>query len=161
MMMRTILAFATLATVLGAAGCGRADSGHAGMEGAAADSQMGGMAGMPGMAAEGGSPVERLMQAVDSSLQRTADASPESLAAMLPAHRSALANLIAEMNAEMRAMSMTGDAAWNATVDSLRRDLVALAEMPPTELAGAMPAHGARAQRLMEMHRAMMRGMKM
>jgi hypothetical protein len=105
--------------------------------------------------------MERMMAAMDTTLRRADGASADSLALLLPAHRRAVANLIAEMNTEMRGMNMTGDAAWTAVIDSLRQDLVALPEMGRAELARAMPPHRSRISRLMEMHRMMMRGMKM
>jgi hypothetical protein len=51
---------------------------------------------------------------------------------------------------------MMPDAQWNATADSLRQDLTRMPEMSAQELEAAMPAHNARMQRLMDMHRAMM-----
>lgn len=161
-MMSKTLECGMLAVLVAVTACGgTANADHDGTDGAGADTQMAGMAGMPGMAAGTGSTTERLMHAMDSSLQRTDGASVDNLSALLPAHRSALANLIAEMNYEMRVMGMTGDAIWTATIDTLRRDLVALADMRPAELVQAMPAHRARVQRLSAMHRTMMRHMKM
>jgi hypothetical protein len=79
----------------------------------------------------------------------------DSLKAMLPTHRQTAANLIAQMNREMRQMNMPADPAWTATVDSLRQDLVRMPEMGAAELQSAMPAHAARLGRLMRMHRSM------
>ena len=49
------------------------------------------------------------------------------------------------------------NAAWAATVDSLRKDLVRLPELSGAELTAMMPAHMARITRLSEMHQKMMR----
>jgi hypothetical protein len=74
---------------------------------------------------------------------------------MLPTHRQMAANLLAEMNREMRRMKMVADPAWTVTVDSVRQDLVRLPELGAAELQSAMPAHQARLNRLMGMHQAM------
>ena len=151
-----------LAMVLAGCGTGNGNGDASDQAAAAADSQMPAMPGMPGMA--GGadaSLVDRMMASMDTALQRSDGVAADSLAALLPAHRQAVANLIAEMNAEMRGMSMTGDAAWTATIDSLRQDLVAFPELGRDALARAMTTHRGRVVRLMEMHRSMMRGMRM
>jgi hypothetical protein len=113
-----------------------------------------GMKGMPGMQGAGSGTMSR-MQADMRSMQ---GAGGDSLKAMLPVHRQMAANMIAEMNREMRDMNMGADAAWTATVDSLRQDLVRMPEMGASELQSFMPAHQARLERLMEMHRAMSPG---
>jgi hypothetical protein len=69
--------------------------------------------------------------------------------------------MLARMNREMRDMNMTADAAWNATVDSLRQDLTRMPELTGSELEAIMPGHRARMMRLMEMHRTMMSEMQM
>jgi hypothetical protein len=80
---------------------------------------------------------------------------------MLPIHRQMAANMIAQMNREMGGMNMGADAGWTATVDSLRQDLVRMPEMGGSELQSFVPAHHARLERLMQMHQAMMGGVKM
>jgi hypothetical protein len=80
---------------------------------------------------------------------------------MVPAHRQMTANMLAEMNAEMKKMNMSGDAGWNALADSVRQDLTHLPEMSARELTDFMPAHQARMTRLMQMHQAMTKNMKM
>jgi hypothetical protein len=101
------------------------------------------------------------MEEMQAHLQGMHGASGDSLRAMLPAHRQMTANMLASMGREMREMDMKGDAAWEATADSLRQDLVRMPEMGAAELKGFMPAHQARLERLMEMHRRMSGGMKM
>ena len=76
-------------------------------------------------------------------------------------HRQMVANMIAQFNKDMRDMNMPGDNAWNATVDSLRQDLMRMPEMRASELQQFMSAHGPRVTRLMESHRKMMSDMKM
>ena len=78
---------------------------------------------------------------------------------MLPKHRQLVANMIARMNGEMRDMQMASDAEWSTTVDSLRTDLVRLAELSDAELTAMMPAHLAQANRLSTMHGKMLGAM--
>jgi hypothetical protein len=72
-----------------------------------------------------------------------------------------VANMIATFNTEMRTMNMPGDASWQATVDSLRSDLVHVPTMSATELKLFLPGHTQRITHLMQMHRDMMATMKM
>lgn len=136
----------------------------------AADTAAGGMAGMGdmrGMAGtdhgamkgmmEGGG----MMDQMQGHMRMMDSAGADGMAAMMPMHRQMVANMIAQFNREMRDMNMQTDAAWTATVDSLRRDLVRLPELSGGELQSFMPEHHGRMMRLMEMHRTMMQNMKM
>ena len=146
---------ALLAAAL-AAGCGARDERGAAADSAAPDTAAaaGGMAGMAGMAMES----TRMMDAMRAHLAALDGASGDSLRAALPAHRRQLANMIAQMNREMRDMRMAGDASWDAAVDSLRQDLTRLPDLGAAELARAMPEHRGRVERLMAAHRGMMGG---
>ncbi|MBI4543968.1 MAG: hypothetical protein HY703_02085 [Gemmatimonadetes bacterium] len=115
----------------------------------------GGMPGMPGMQAGG------MMGQMQTHMQMMRGLSADSMKAMLPTHRQMVANMISQMNRDMRDMNMAADAQWNATVDSLRQDLTRMPEMGAQELHAFMPPHGARVMRLLEMHRSMMAGMNM
>lgn len=118
---------------------------------------MGGMSGMSGMSGmQGGDMMAQMQAHMDTVMNASADRAK----AMLPMHRQMVANMLAQMNQQMRSMNMAADAAWTATVDSLRQDLVRMPEMRPAELKAAMPAHQARIMRLMEMHRSMMGAMQ-
>ena len=123
------------------------------------------MPGMPGMGMEGAGGMQGggsgMMGRMGDHMQMMQGMSGDSMRAMLPMHRQMVANMIASMNREMREMNMPADAAWSATVDSLRSDLVAMPEMDAAELEALMPAHHRRAMRLMEMHSEMMDGMDM
>ena len=121
----------------------------------AADTTMSGMQGMGGT--QGGG----MMQEMQAHMRAMQGAGGDSLKAMLPTHRQMAANMIAQMNREMRDMNMAADTGWTATVDSLRQDLVRMPEMDAAELQAFMPAHQARLERLMQMHSSMMQGMKM
>jgi hypothetical protein len=83
----------------------------------------------------------------------------DSMKAIVPMHRQMVANLIAQLEREMRDMNMTGDAAWNATLDSLRQDLRVMPELSAQALRDFMPAHSSRVRRVVEMHRSMMANM--
>lgn len=155
----------TLALVLATAACGSEEP----KEGAsrseapasaapASQGSMQGMEGMQGMPGMEGSGTTDQMQA---HMRAMHGAGADSLQAMLPMHRQMAANMIAEFNREMRGMNMSGDAAWDATVDSLRQDLVRMPEMGAEELRSFLPGHETRLTRLMEMHRSMMADMKM
>lgn len=97
---------------------------------------------------------------VQVQLQIMQGAVRDSLKAMLPMHRQMTENLIAELHREMRRMNVSGDAAWIATVDSLRQDLARMPGMDGEELWSFFPEHGARLNRLAEMHRSMMKDRK-
>ena len=93
------------------------------------------------------------MAAMQAHLRMMQGASADSMRAMMPMHRQMAANTLAQMNREMRDMNMAGDAAWTATVDSVRQDLARMPEPNAVDMA----AHHARMTRLMEMHQRMMR----
>ena len=95
------------------------------------------------------------MDSMETHMRMLDGMSGEQMKAMLPAHRQMVANMLSQMNQEMRSMNMSGDPQWTATADSIRQDLIHMAEMSPQELNRAMPAHHARITRLMEMHRKM------
>lgn len=127
--------------------------GMSGMKGMGADSGgAGGMMGMSGMTS--------MMGDMQKQMDGMMKATPEQMKAMMPAHRQMAANMLAGMNAEMRKMNMGGDAAWTATVDSVRNDLRHMPDLNGREMMAAMPAHHARMKRIMTMHQAMTQGMK-
>lgn len=148
----------TLAAALALAACSNGESGDAAdtSQAPAAQDTAGTMSGMGGM--EGMSGMTEQMQA---HMRMMDGASGDSIAAMLPMHRQMVANMISTMNREMQGMDMSGDAAWTATIDSLRQDLTRMPEMSAPELGQFMPDHRARVMRLMESHRSMMANMKM
>jgi hypothetical protein len=120
---------------------------------------MGGMSGMGAMKGVGGMMDSSMMRMVDSmriSMTRMDAMSPAQMEAMMGAHRQMAANMLAQMNSEMRSMNMSPDAAWTALVDSVRQDLVRLPDVPSSQLKTFMAAHRARMDRLMTMHRDMM-----
>jgi hypothetical protein len=161
-----IAALAALALALSLSACSRdarqADSSSTMTSKATGDSAkasgmpMAGMGGMNGMSGMTG-----MMTEMNTHMQSMMKASGEQMKGMVPAHRQMTANMLAEMNAEMKKMNMSGDAGWNALADSVRQDLTHLPEMSARELTDFMPAHQARMTRLMQMHQAMTKNMKM
>lgn len=160
--MRTItyiVALAVVGTVVACGGSG-GDTGEAG-----ADPARGApMAEMPGMdhgsgMQDGGMGTmtsEGMIGEMRSHMERIQGAGADSLGQLMPAHRQMAANLLAQMNAEMRQMNMSPDSTWNALVDSVRQDLVRMPELAPGDMVGFMAAHLERMRRLMERHGAMM-----
>lgn len=73
-------------------------------------------------------------------------------------HRQMAANMLTQFNREMAQMNMPDDAAWRATVDSLRQDLARMPEWSAAEMQQMLPGHRARMLRLMEVHGSMMGG---
>ena len=119
---------------------------------------MAAMEGMPGMGAMASG---SMMDQMQSHMAMMRQAGEDSLAAVMPMHRQMLANMIAQMNREMRDMGMAPDQEWEATIDSLRSDLRTMPEMTPAEMQSAMEAHQARIDRVIGMHRSMMEQMSM
>lgn len=117
-----------------------------------------GMDSMPGMQGMQG---DGMMARMTSHMQVMQSANADSLSSMMPMHRQMVANMLSTMNREMRSMNMPGDAAWNATMDSVRRDLATMPELSAAQLQDLMPEHRARVMRLLEMHQAMMKDMDM
>ena len=155
-----------LAAALLVAACGGEDESGAADDTARsrdAAGATGGMANMEGMQGMGGMEGGQggMMADMQMHMQMMSGMSGDSMHAMLATHRQMMANMIAQMNREMRDMNMAGDEAWTATMDSLRSDLRNMAEMDAGGLRALMPEHHRRAMRLMEMHRQMMAGMQM
>lgn len=155
--LRTVTA--VLASIILLAACGQREDApeipaEAEVESSGGMENMPGMAGMEGV--QGG-----MMEDMSTHMQMMHGASGDSIEAVLPMHRQVVANMIAQMNREMREMNMTTDAEWNATVEALRGDLTQMPEMSGSELQAIFPAHHDRVMRLMEMHREMMADMSM
>ena len=95
-----------------------------------------------------------------SDMKRMKRMSGDQMKAMVPMHRTMVATMLSQMNTQMGQIHMTGDAAWTATVDSLRQDLVRMPDLSAGDLKAMMPAHMARITGLEEMHGRMTTGMK-
>lgn len=110
---------------------------------------------MPGM---GGGDMAPGMRQHMSMMQGV---SADSMKAMMQSHRQMAANMLSQMNQQMRSMNMPADTAWNALADSLRADLTRLPELSGAGLQRLMTEHHQRINRLMDMHAAMMKNMGM
>jgi hypothetical protein len=144
--------------VIALAACDRSEDQRARDTAAAAagdTAAAGGMQRMQDM--DGGTMMERAQDRMRLMQTQNVD----SLRGMLSMHRQMVANMISHFDREMRQMNIKADPQWQATVDSLRQDNIRLPEMTLIELRAFMPAHRVRVVRLMEMHRAMMIGMRM
>lgn len=107
---------------------------------------------MPGMAGASGNMTAQM----EAHLQMVAGANADSLRAMLPMHRQMVANMISQFERDMQGMNMSGNTAWQATLDSVRQDNSRLSGMSADEVQAFMPAHMARVRRLIDMHHSMM-----
>ena len=119
--------------------------------GAMAGHDMAGMGNMPGMA---------MMDSMTVHMRAMDTASAASLQSMVPMHRQMAANIVSQMNTDMRGMNMQSDPRWTALMDSVRQDLSRLPDVPAEQLKTFMSAHHARLSRLMQSHRDMMTSMK-
>jgi hypothetical protein len=116
-----------------------------------------GMAAMEGMRGDAvASASTQMMADMEAHMGMMRNVTADSMKAMLPMHRQMVANLVAQVDREMRDMNMTGDAAWNAMLDSLRQDLRVMPELSAQALRDMIPAHSSRVTRVIEMHRSMM-----
>jgi hypothetical protein len=102
---------------------------------------------------------EGMMAEMQSHMQGMMGASGDSLMKMLPAHRQMTANMLAQMNQQMRGMSAGPE--WSNAVNAVRQDLTRMPEMSAEELKAYLPQHQEHVKKLMEMHRSMMGNMKM
>ena len=149
--MRTLTVVALALVVACGRAADRADT-------AAAASDTGTNAGMTGM---GGMMSGAMMDSMAAHMRGVDTVSAANLQAMVPMHRQMAANMIAQMNSEMRGMNMQADAGWMALMDSVRQDLVRLPELNAQQVKTFMPDHHGRLMRLMQRHRDMMKNMKM
>lgn len=158
------LAVSLVAGLMAVAGCRRSNEKAAdslngsAVVGAAKDSAPGGMAAMPGMA--GAASGKGMMDSMETHMRTMTTASTGQLKTLLPMHRQMVANMISQMNQEMRTMNMPATPAWTATMDSVRQDLIHQPDMSAGDLAASLPSHHARITRLLGMHRDMMAKMK-
>jgi hypothetical protein len=102
-----------------------------------------------------GSNMMPMMRAHMDSMMRM---SPEQMSGMMSAHDRMMSQMMDRMGADMRGMNMSGDAKWNALVDSVKADLADLPGLQGKELSARMKAHADRVRRLISMHEGMMKG---
>jgi len=102
-----------------------------------------------------GSGMRPMMRAHMDSMMRM---SPGQMSAIMATHDRMMSQMMDRMGSDMRGMHMSGDAKWNALMDSVKADLAELPGLQGGELASHMKAHAARLERLIAMHEAMMKG---
>ena len=141
-----------------ASGDSTANAAAGSLEGPTRKDTAGAMAGMPGMSGGqmGNMMGAATMDSMQTHLTMMDSTSADRMKTMLPMHRQMVANMLSRMNSEMRQMNMSPDAAWTATIDSVRQDLTHMPEMSGSQLKAMMPDHRARVMRLLQAHRAMM-----
>jgi hypothetical protein len=139
------------------AGCGGTDGGEQRPASQPRDS-MAGM-GMDSMGAGGRMGMEGMstMPMVRAHMDSMMRMSPEQMSRMMAGHDRMMSQMMDRMGADMRAMGMSGDTAWNALADSVRADLAELPALSGRELEQRMRAHASRVNRLLDSHEAMMR----
>lgn len=111
------------------------------------------MLGMAGTSSMMGS---AMMDSMQAQMRMMTSMTLDQMAATLPTHHQMVANMLSQMTTDMRNMNMPADAAWTATTDSVRQDLIRLPVMTKPELKQAMPAHLARLSRVMQIQKDMM-----
>jgi hypothetical protein len=104
----------------------------------------------------GGSDMMPMMRAHMDSMTRM---SPGQMSSMMAAHDQMMSQMMDRMGSDMRNMKMSGDAKWNALVDSVKADLADLPGLQGKELSTRMKAHAERVERLLAMHEGMLKGM--
>lgn len=113
---------------------------------------------MPGMGSMGARGSQDMMREMRAHMQGMSAGGSESLLRLLPLHRQMTANLLQQMDTDMRGMQMAGDTSWTALADSVRQDLTQLPDLSAAELPGFVERHRGRVERLMMRHEEMMGG---
>jgi hypothetical protein len=80
------------------------------------------------------------------------------MSAMMAAHDQMISQMMDRMGSDMRNMKMSGDAKWNALMDSVKADLAELPGLQGKELSARLKAHADRVERLLAMHEGMLKG---
>jgi hypothetical protein len=102
----------------------------------------------------------KMMPAMRAHMDSMGTASADRMKAMMAGHQEMASGMMDAMGTDMRMMSMSGDSAWTALSDSVRRDLAELPGMSGRPFSSRMKEHLARMQRLMDQHENMMSSMK-
>jgi hypothetical protein len=101
-----------------------------------------------------------MMREMRAPMQGMSAAGADSLRRIVPMHRQMTANMLQQMDTEMRGMQVADDASWTALADSVRQDLTLLPDVSSAELPDFMARHRGRLERLMARHGQMMEGAK-
>jgi hypothetical protein len=119
---------AALVGALTLAACGGRSGEKTAAAGRPAGESAGGMMGMPGMdsgTGMGGMHMQgmEMRSTMRSHLDSMTRMSPEQMRAAMAQHDALMSQMMDRMGGDMRSMPMTGDTAWNAFTDSVKRDL--------------------------------------
>jgi hypothetical protein len=99
-----------------------------------------------------------MMRETRVHLRSMAGAGADSLRGLMPRHRQMTANMLQQMDSEMRGMrgmQVAGDTGWTALADSVRQELAQLPGVSTAELPEFMERHRGRVERLMARHERM------
>ena len=92
-----------------------------------------------------------------ADIEQFASAPADRVKSLLPAHTSAVEELIADCEKMMREMKMTPPAKWNKATVEIRSDLTRMGGMGPSQLKAFMPRHRTHVEGILEMRRDMMK----
>jgi phage-related minor tail protein len=120
------------------------------------------MEGMKGMDSAGGTqgmamPGIQMMPMMRAHMDSMMGRSPAEMQNMMARHQDLMSQMLDGMGTDMRGMNMTGDSAWTALTDSVKRDLAELPGLEGQALEQRMRGHSERVGRLLAMHERMMR----
>jgi hypothetical protein len=102
----------------------------------------------------------KMMPAMRAHMDSMSSASADRMKAMMSGHQEVASSMMDAMGADMRMTRMSGDSAWTALTDSVRRDLAELPGLSGAPFSSRMKEHLARMQRLMDQHENMMSSMR-
>lgn len=91
-----------------------------------------------------------------ADIEQFASAPADRVKSLLPAHTTAVEDLLADCERMMREMKMTPPAKWNKASAEIRSDLTRMGGMGPSQLKAFMPGHRARVEGILAMRHDMM-----
>jgi hypothetical protein len=112
--------------------------------------------GMSEMGSMGSMESHGMMREMRAHMRGMMGAGTDSLHRLMAMHRQMTANMLQQMDTEMRGMQITPDTSWTALADSVRQDLTQLPNVSAAELSEFMERHRGRVERLMARHERMM-----
>ncbi len=92
-----------------------------------------------------------------ADIEQFASAPADRVKTLLPAHKKAVEDLLADCERMMREMKMTAPAKWNKATAEIRSDLTRIGGMDPSQVKAFMSGHRARVEGILEMRRDMMK----
>ena len=92
-----------------------------------------------------------------ADIEQFASASADRVKTLLPAHKRAVEDLLADCERMMREMKMTPPAKWDKATTEIRSDLTRMEGMSPSQLKAFVPDHRAHVEGILGMRRDMMK----